>query len=60
MHTQTMPADRLITADEIGPATLKLLLNEEEDTFRAAGILNCPVLSLIIYRVYSFMFTSTH
>ncbi|HHN8286174.1 alpha-xenorhabdolysin family binary toxin subunit A [Morganella morganii] len=38
MHTQTMPADRLITADEIGPATLKLLLNEEEDTFRAAGI----------------------
>lgn len=38
MHTQTMPADRLITTDEIGPATLKLLLNEEEDTFRAAGI----------------------
>lgn len=38
MHTQTMPADRLIAADEIGPATLKLLLNEEEDTFRAAGI----------------------
>ncbi len=38
MHTQTMPADRLITADEIGPATLKLLLNEEEDSFRPAGI----------------------
>lgn len=38
MHTQTMPADRIITADEIGPATLKLLLNEEEDTFRPAGI----------------------
>lgn len=38
MHTQTMPADRIITADEIGPATLKLLLNEDEDTFRPAGI----------------------
>ena len=38
MHTQTMPADRIITADEIAPATLKLLLNEEEDTFRPAGI----------------------
>lgn len=38
MHTQTMPADRIITADEIAPATLKLLLNEEDDTFRPAGI----------------------
>lgn len=38
MHTQTMTADRIITADEIGPATLKLILNEEEDTFRPAGI----------------------
>ncbi|MBW5406266.1 alpha-xenorhabdolysin family binary toxin subunit A [Morganella morganii] len=38
MHTQTMPADLIITADEIGPTTLKLLLNEEEDTFRPAGI----------------------
>lgn len=38
MHTQTMTADRIITADEVGPATLKLLLNEEEDTFRPAGI----------------------
>ena len=32
MHTQTMPVDRIITADEIAPATLKLLLNEEDDT----------------------------
>ncbi|MGJ5645434.1 alpha-xenorhabdolysin family binary toxin subunit A [Morganella morganii] len=38
MYTQTMPADRIITADEIAPATLKLLLNEEDDTFRPAGI----------------------
>lgn len=38
MYTHTMPADRIITTDEIGPATLKLLLNEDEDTFRAAGI----------------------
>lgn len=38
MHTQTMPVDRIITADEIAPATLKLLLNEEDDTFRPAGI----------------------
>ncbi|HEI8450371.1 TPA: alpha-xenorhabdolysin family binary toxin subunit A [Morganella morganii] len=38
MHTQTMPVDRIITADEIAPATLKLLLNEENDTFRPAGI----------------------
>ena len=38
MHTQTMPADRIITADETAPATLKLLLNEEDDTFRPAGI----------------------
>ena len=38
MHTQTMPVDRIITADEIAPATLKLLLNEEGDTFRPAGI----------------------
>ncbi|RUT65464.1 XaxA [Morganella morganii] len=38
MHTHTMPVDRLITADEIGPATLKLILNEEDDTFRPAGI----------------------
>lgn len=38
MHTQTMPVDRIITADEIAPVTLKLLLNEEDDTFRPAGI----------------------
>lgn len=38
MHTQTMPVDRIITTDEIAPATLKLLLNEEDDTFRPAGI----------------------
>lgn len=38
MHAQTIVIDRIIPANEVAPATLKLLLNEEENTFRSAGI----------------------
>lgn len=38
MHPQTIAIDRMIPANEVAPATLKLLLNEEENTFRSAGI----------------------
>ncbi|HCM63093.1 MAG TPA: XaxA [Morganella sp. (in: Bacteria)] len=38
MHTQTIAIDRIIPANEVAPATLKLLLNEEDNTFRSAGI----------------------
>ncbi|WP_235846231.1 hypothetical protein [Morganella psychrotolerans] len=38
MHTQTIAIDRIILSNEVAPATLKLLLNEEDNTFRSAGI----------------------
>ncbi|OBU11635.1 alpha-xenorhabdolysin family binary toxin subunit A [Morganella psychrotolerans] len=38
MHTQAIAIDKMIPANEVAPATLKLLLNEEDNTFRSAGI----------------------